>query len=136
MILCRAAGLIGEQWLTIRQQCKTESTTDYYLNLVILWTKGRRQVMSLEFEVNNSGTSLNATVDQHIRMGAGEWTPQSHHKRKRCCSRCTSCCVWMTSALGVSLLLVLYLTLGAIMFMFLGSISQSKFIIPIQCQIS
>lgn len=98
-------------------------------------THERVGAMSLEFEVNHSGTSVNAAVDQHIRTGAGEWTPQRRHKR-RCCFQCTTfCCTWMTSALGVSLLLVLYLTLGALMFMFLGSISQSKFFIILSFQI-
>ena len=52
---------------------------------------------------------------------------RSSSRQLRSCNRCwTAGCSWLTSALGVSILLLVYLITGAIMFMILGSGSSQQ----------
>lgn len=96
--------------------------------------------MSSDFEIANAAVVLNATTGRTANSATNtinhQWSvvtdPSSaelgeHHPRPRqtrpcCCAGCwTSGCAWITSALGVSFLLLLYLMAGAVIFMILGN---------------
>lgn len=86
--------------------------------------------MSSDFEIDNSAGQTGATGLNHNQWNvvASESSTDAQHLRsgrstqQRCCTRCwTTGCTWLTSALGVSLLLFVYLITGAVMFMMLGN---------------
>ena len=99
---------------------------------------GQQQKMSSDFEIANAaGPSSAATAAAGLNH---QWSVVTDHSsaaetaehrggggnRRRsqrcCCARCwTAGCTWLTSAVGVSLLLLVYLMTGAIMFMMLGN---------------
>ncbi|XP_045023037.1 uncharacterized protein LOC123467037 [Daphnia magna] len=88
--------------------------------------------MSSDFEIDNSAGQTGATGLNHNQWNvvAGDSSSDAQHLRSgrstqqpcSCCTRCwTTGCTWLTSALGVSLLLFVYLITGAVMFMVLGN---------------
>ncbi len=95
--------------------------------------------MSSDFEIANptasaSGPSAAAglnhqwsVVTDHSSTAAAVSSEHRNNNNRRrsqrcCCARCwTAGCTWLTSAVGVSFLLVVYLMTGAIMFMILGN---------------
>lgn len=97
----------------------------------------RKKKMSSDFEIANptasaSGPSAAAGLNHQWSVvtdlhssGAGAVTSEHRNRRRSqrcCCARCwTAGCTWLTSAVGVSFLLVVYLMTGAIMFMILGN---------------
>jgi hypothetical protein len=63
--------------------------------------------------------NVQVTSEDHLRSTTER---HQHQQRCSCCTRCwTAGCTWLTSALGVSILLMIYLITGAIMFMILGN---------------
>lgn len=99
----------------------------------------RMSEMSSDFEIvaNPAGATSATTLATAAASLNHQWSvmtdPSSaesgdpHHRRRQkrrpcCCARCwTVGCTWLTSALGVSLLLLVYLMTGAVMFMVLGN---------------
>ncbi|KAI9552979.1 hypothetical protein GHT06_020865 [Daphnia sinensis] len=89
--------------------------------------------MSSDFEIDNSAGQTGATGLNHnqwnVVAGESSSSDAQHLRSGRwaqqpcsCCTRCwTTGCTWLTSALGVSLLLFVYLMTGAVMFMMLGN---------------
>lgn len=108
----------------------------------------RTSEMSSDFEIaaNPAGATSATTLTTAAAGLNHQWSvmtdPSSaesgdpHHRRRRqqgrcCCARCwTVGCTWLTSALGVSLLLLVYLMTGAVMFMVLGN--QDHQAVPLQ----
>lgn len=93
--------------------------------------------MSSDFEIANASGGNQTTTLTTAAAGLNhQWSVVTDHssaggsvdRRRRqsarpcCCTRCwTAGCTWLTSAVGVSLLLLVYLMTGAIMFMILGN---------------
>lgn len=93
--------------------------------------------MSSDFEIANAAGGTNTTLTTAAASLNHQWSvvtdPSSgaestEHRRRQqqqrrcCCARCWSTgCTWLTSAVGVSLLLLVYLMTGAVMFMILGN---------------
>jgi hypothetical protein len=92
--------------------------------------------MSSDFEIDATcgggpSTGSAAGLNHHnqqwnaLAEDAGRATgsrASSSAQRCSCCTRCwTAGCTWLTSAVGVSILLLAYLIIGAVMFMILGN---------------
>lgn len=85
-----------------------------------------------EIDATAASNSLNRQQWNVVTMAAAPVGTSSSsnagvERSARSCNRCwTAGCSWLTSALGVSILLLVYLITGAIMFMILGSSSSSQ----------
>lgn len=101
--------------------------------------------MSSDFEVITScPTAERNHIGHHHEPTVQQWTSAvlleqstaliGRSPKRNCCSRCwTSSCSWLTSALGVTTLLVLYLMLGATMFMLLGNHAGTYLVVMSCC---
>lgn len=71
--------------------------------------------------LNHHNQQWNALAEDAGRA-MGSRASSSSRQRCSCCTRCwTAGCTWLTSAVGVSILLLAYLIIGAVMFMILGN---------------